>query len=372
MYFGSRGNGCDNSWGTLTGTVHLVATVDGVDIYDGALLPTAAHFVSGMTVWRGWRPWDGGFGGDCPGYGTNFEYTIAEVSGMFSATTGYVHDIPAPRARNGIDFTLRFCNYECSWATSCGVVGSVGDRFKLYIPAQLEIEGVAAGDVAPIAIGASGVTVDFAQSPGGWVSATHVTTEPPYLVPAYMPHIPGYWEVNTTLPNGSFAANVSITYDPALLPPTVSESGLNILAYDSSAHVWLPLRQTSVDEAANRITATAETHFAMYIVGDVVVSDVAGKTPSGALSIRNCYPNPFSSTTAFEYNLPVASPVQISAFDVTGRLATRITKGIQAAGWHVETFAATDERGGALGNGVYFLQVRANGHVATTKIVVMH
>jgi hypothetical protein len=271
MYFGSRGNLCDNSWGTIRGKVNLIATIDGVDVTNGALLPSAAHFVSGMTMWKQWCPTDGGFGGDCPGYTCAYlTYTIAGVTRTMAATGSITLDVAATAARSGIDFEFKFCNKEVSWGNSCGVVGSSSQRFMLYLPAVLEIESIASGDTPPRPIGASGVTVDFSNGPGGRVSAIRVPGNPPFPEPSGIVPLPGYWEVSTDMAQGTFLTDVTLSYDLSS-GPAVDENDLYVFAYDPALTTWImPSRQ--VDVAANRITALALNRVSLYVVAAVITS----------------------------------------------------------------------------------------------------
>ena len=77
------------------------------------------------------------------------------------------------------------------------------------------------------------------------------------------------------------------------------------------------------------------------------------------------FPNPFNSAISVEYEIQTASDVQISIFDVAGRLVEKINAGRQSAGLHKEQFDFSE---GYLSTGVYLVQVRAGERVINQKI----
>jgi hypothetical protein len=78
------------------------------------------------------------------------------------------------------------------------------------------------------------------------------------------------------------------------------------------------------------------------------------------------YPNPFNPTTVVSYQLPVASLVQLSVYDLLGREVTVLVHERKAAGSHNEQFDAS-----GLASGVYFYRLTAGNFVQTRKMVVV-
>jgi len=89
------------------------------------------------------------------------------------------------------------------------------------------------------------------------------------------------------------------------------------------------------------------------------------------LTLHPVSPNPFNPTTTVSFSLPVAGTIDLSVYDVSGRLVTTLARGLRAAGPHRETWDGTDASGLAVGSGVYFVRLSAAGETATTKMVLM-
>jgi len=80
----------------------------------------------------------------------------------------------------------------------------------------------------------------------------------------------------------------------------------------------------------------------------------------------NAYPNPFNPETTIRITLNQPERIQLSVYDVTGRLVERIMEGAMPAGIHHFSFNAGD-----LPSGVYFAQVRGVSRMSTARLVVV-
>lgn len=78
------------------------------------------------------------------------------------------------------------------------------------------------------------------------------------------------------------------------------------------------------------------------------------------------YPNPFTSTTRFEYTLKREAHVRVSIFDVLGREVAVLEDRVMPAGEHRASWNGRDQNNRALPSGVYFYRLKA-GHVAITR-----
>lgn len=78
------------------------------------------------------------------------------------------------------------------------------------------------------------------------------------------------------------------------------------------------------------------------------------------------YPNPFNPTTTISFNLPEVVNVELSIFDINGRLVETLVDGMMNAGSHQIVFNAAD-----LSTGVYFVQLNASDFSATDKLLLV-
>ncbi len=78
------------------------------------------------------------------------------------------------------------------------------------------------------------------------------------------------------------------------------------------------------------------------------------------------YPNPFNPTTTIRYELPFASYVSLTVFDVLGRQIRTLVNTFEQAGRHEAKFNAQD-----VSSGTYFYRLEAGGSIETRKLVVL-
>ena len=78
------------------------------------------------------------------------------------------------------------------------------------------------------------------------------------------------------------------------------------------------------------------------------------------------HPNPFNSTAAISYQLSAFSRVNLSLYDINGRLVQTLTDGWEAAGAHQRTLRAD-----RLPGGVYILKLSAGAQTAEKKLVLL-
>ncbi len=83
-------------------------------------------------------------------------------------------------------------------------------------------------------------------------------------------------------------------------------------------------------------------------------------------SLREAYPNPFNPTTTIGFTLPEAGFVNLSVYDVNGRLVSTLVNGWREAGMQEVIFDASH-----LPSGLYIYQLTSDDHAAMNKVVLM-
>lgn len=97
--------------------------------------------------------------------------------------------------------------------------------------------------------------------------------------------------------------------------------------------------------------------------------------PGGELRIEEVlnYPNPFSSSTHFTFQLNQDAEVEIKVFTVDGRLIRRIDGILGEAGFNMILWDGRDEEGDELANGVYLYKIigraRVNGRDLKKEVI---
>jgi hypothetical protein len=77
-------------------------------------------------------------------------------------------------------------------------------------------------------------------------------------------------------------------------------------------------------------------------------------------------PNPFNPMTRISYSLADAGPVDLSIYDVNGRLVERLVSGVRDAGKHMIEWNAS-----GLASGIYFYRLKAGEFTQTRKLVLL-
>jgi hypothetical protein len=109
-----------------------------------------------------------------------------------------------------------------------------------------------------------------------------------------------------------------------------------------------------------------------YYVNNFAVFDpVTAVSPDGTsqpldFSLSQNYPNPFNPSTSISYQLPVASGVKLTVYDLLGREVSMLVNAKEEAGYHEIPFD-----GAGLASGVYLYRLTAGSFVQTRKMLVI-
>ncbi len=85
-----------------------------------------------------------------------------------------------------------------------------------------------------------------------------------------------------------------------------------------------------------------------------------------AFALYPNYPNPFNPITTIEYDLPVSAKVSIVIFNVSGQRVETLVNGFQKKGHYKTSWDAS-----AMSSGIYFYQIRTNGHTSMRKCLLL-
>jgi hypothetical protein len=89
----------------------------------------------------------------------------------------------------------------------------------------------------------------------------------------------------------------------------------------------------------------------------------------GVFTLGQSAPNPFTRTTALNFDLPRDERVVVEVFDLDGRLVRTLASGSMAAGRHSANWDGANERGTRQAPGLYLFRVRAGAFEATRRAV---
>lgn len=105
----------------------------------------------------------------------------------------------------------------------------------------------------------------------------------------------------------------------------------------------------------------------VIVTGDYIIS--SGESNPELIrdySLGQNFPNPFNPITTIKYSLPEKSNIELSIFDITGRVISVLDKGVKEKGIYEVKFDA-----GRLPSGIYFYRLKSESIIITKKLVVI-
>ena len=88
-------------------------------------------------------------------------------------------------------------------------------------------------------------------------------------------------------------------------------------------------------------------------------------------SLKQNYPNPFNPTTLLRYDLPEDGLVNITIYDMMGRIVKTLVNGSQTAGFKSVQWNATNDRNEPVSAGLYLYTIQSGEFRQTKKMVLL-
>jgi hypothetical protein len=109
-----------------------------------------------------------------------------------------------------------------------------------------------------------------------------------------------------------------------------------------------------------------KVYHSMTVMG-VSPNDVVPET----FTLYPAYPNPFNPTTNIRYDLPENALVNITIYDMMGRIVSNLVSSQQTAGYKSTQWNATNNAGSPVSAGVYLYKIQAGEFRQTKKMVLL-
>jgi len=87
--------------------------------------------------------------------------------------------------------------------------------------------------------------------------------------------------------------------------------------------------------------------------------------------ISQNYPNPFNPITTIRYQLPEASHVVLTVYDIMGRQVVQLINATQAPGYKSVQWNSKDQFGQSVSAGMYLYHIQAGSFNKTIKMVLL-
>ena len=112
--------------------------------------------------------------------------------------------------------------------------------------------------------------------------------------------------------------------------------------------------------------------FISNAVNDNSLGILEGKPPLNSdFKLYQNYPNPFNPITALQYDLTKEGVVNITIYDMMGRLVKTLVDGPQTAGFKTVQWDATNDRNEPVSAGLYLYTMQKGQHRETGKMVLI-
>ena len=98
---------------------------------------------------------------------------------------------------------------------------------------------------------------------------------------------------------------------------------------------------------------------------------IEGEIIPEVFALHQNYPNPFNPITSLRYDLPEDGLVNITIYDMMGRIVKTLVNGSQTAGYKSIKWNATNDRNEPVSAGLYLYTIQAGEFRQTKKIVLL-
>lgn len=113
-----------------------------------------------------------------------------------------------------------------------------------------------------------------------------------------------------------------------------------------------------IDSVAKSASANQDVLILGLVDGDTMVTVENSKPMLGQRGLQ-VFPNPFNPMTEIKFQLEASSVVELTVFDVRGRVVKHLLQEERAAGEHVVVWDGRSDEGRSLPSGVYLARVKS-------------
>lgn len=161
----------------------------------------------------------------------------------------------------------------------------------------------------------------------------------------------------------AWAQNQLVSLQPSEMSTTDTsitvDMGIPVEALDDVETILWTVRATDGNDTVDALNGTGS--FTLDYPGDAKEPAIMPQEYS-----LGAYPNPFNPATTVQLAVPISGVVELSVYDIQGRLVRTLAKQqMQAGGYEFEF------NGAALASGLYFVRMNAAGLSQTMKLVLM-
>ena len=124
----------------------------------------------------------------------------------------------------------------------------------------------------------------------------------------------------------------------------------------------------TIEGTDGEYTVTSEN--GEFVLDNTSLSIDNGIMPKEFVLHQN-YPNPFNPVTSLRYDLPENGLVNITVYDMIGRMVKTLVNGSQTAGFKSVQWNATNDRNEPVSAGLYLYTIQAGKFRQAKKMVLL-
>lgn len=158
-----------------------------------------------------------------------------------------------------------------------------------------------------------------------------------------------------------------------------NDTTLNVIVINAYLNELFPGRGKII---LINFTKNISTTNIQFRLSNIILSDKNGKSvPVDTQEVQNIrdndnhnllqnFPNPFNPTTTISYRLETASHVQLTIYDITGKLVRKLCDEIRSSGNHAVVWNSTNDQNQHVASGTYLYRLNVGGKVTTKKLTL--
>lgn len=195
-----------------------------------------------------------------------------------------------------------------------------------------------------------------------------------------------------TLRFGAFTSEIDFTWEPSIDPDgdvvnyqfllfaSANDTLFNINTSDTSATLItgdlaeviarggiIPTFWKVIAGDGDFATSSAPR---MLYFRNTTVDIAEANIPDSYMLYQN-YPNPFNPSTQIRYDLPEATQVSLTIYDITGKVVNQIESGLKSAGSYTVQWNGVSETGHMASTGLYLCRIQTDQYSSVVKMLYL-
>ena len=161
--------------------------------------------------------------------------------------------------------------------------------------------------------------------------------------------------------------------DPSILYVNVNDVPICVAEGQFSANVFLRTGvNTILVNASDEVGNLVSTQIAVVRREVTAVDELSGPLVlPEVFALQQNYPNPFNASTTVRYQLPKATEVQLSIYNLLGQKVRTVVDGVQPAGFYAVIWDGRNQSGVDMASGIYLYRLTGGDRSLVKKMLIL-